>query len=107
MQKVKWTDEDGLNHLSLITNNMSYSDVEKGLPHDPPDLTRLDWDEIVRELHNLLLDRGIITLRDINELKMLNNSILKVIAPRISELYREQTGYDTNNGTNNGNKEKT
>ena len=105
MKKIEYTDEEGFNHLSLIQNNMSLSDAQKGILLDPPDLTRLDWDEIVRDLHNLLVKRGLITIKDVNELQTLNNTILKVIAPRISELYRETTN-NNNNGQNNGNKEK-
>ena len=82
---------------------MSLSDAQKGILLDPPDLTRLDWEEIVRDLHNLLVKRGLITIKDVNELQTLNNTILLVIAPRISELYRETTN---NNEQNNGNKEK-
>lgn len=89
---------------------MSLSDAQKGVLLDPPDLTRLDWDEIVRDLHNLLVARGLITMKDVNELQTLNNTILKVIAPRIGALYREQPDYEQMNGTNgtnnNINKEK-
>ncbi len=106
MKKIEYTDKEGFNHHSLITNNMSLSEAQKGVLSDPPDLTRLDWDEIVRDLHNLLVKRGLITIKDVNELQTLNNSILTVVAPRISELYRGKANYETNGKIENINKEK-
>lgn len=106
MKKVVWEDENGFNHHSLINNNMPMSDVQKGLLLDPPDITKLDWEEIVRDLHNLLVARGLKTMKDVNELQTLNNSILTVIAPRISKLYREQAYENTNGQIEKHNKEK-
>lgn len=94
MRLIRYTTEDGWKWQSWITEDMVASEAEKGIPHDAPDTSRLPWGDIERELHNLLLERGLITLKDVNDnAGMLNNTILKVIQPRLVALYKENPGY--------------
>ena len=94
MRLVQYEDEDGKLFQSWITENMSLSEAEKGLPHNPPDLSRLDCDAVWREINNLLIKQSIITLKDVGDNNnVLSNTILGAILPKLIELYKEQPGY--------------
>jgi predicted nuclease with TOPRIM domain len=107
MKLIKYVDEnDGKTKQSFITDDMSHYDVDKGIPYNPPDLSRIDWGLVEKELHNLLLERGLITLQDITE-KGLSNAILLVVQPKIQQLYKEHpTGFRRVVPQMNGHKEK-
>lgn len=94
MRLVRYETEDGWKFQSWIKDDMPVSEAEKGLPHNPPDISSLPWEDIKRELHNLLLDRDLITLKDVDDSPgMLGNTILKIIQPRLVALYKENPGY--------------
>ena len=103
MRLVRYTTEDGWKYQSWITEEMLVSESEKGIPHNPPDVTRLPWGDIKREMHNLLIDRNLITLKNVDENPgMLGNTILKIIQPRLVALYKENPGYKKSpNGIHN------
>ena len=94
MRLVRYETDDGWKYQSWIPDNMPALEAEKGIPHNPPDVTRLDWNGIQREINNLLIDRELITLKDVdNHSGMLGNTILKTILPKLIELYKENSGY--------------
>lgn len=107
MRLVRYETEDGWKYQSWIPEHLPVSEAEKGIPHNPPDPSRLDWGAIERELNNLLIDRDIITLKDVNDHSgVLSNTILSVIQPRLIELYKENPGYKKSpNGMQGSNKE--
>lgn len=90
MRLVKWTDDAGYNHLSLVRDGDPNDEAQWGVVQDPPDLHQLDWDAIVKEMHNLLVDRGLITWQDV---QMSGNGvsamIQTVLKRKIISLYRE------------------
>ena len=91
MQRVRVVDADGYMHQYLVTDSTPDEEIEKGLPCDPPDVRQLDWNEIARELHNLLLRRGLVTLDDVNaQQNAVGNTILSVIRPRVIALYKQK-----------------
>lgn len=92
MRLVRYEDESGFLHQSLIREDMPLSDAHMGVPHDPPDLTRLDWQEIQKEINNLLIERNLITLKNISR-GALENTIKSVIIPKLIQLYKENPGY--------------
>ena len=64
MKLLKWADENGFKRQSWVKNN----DVvpEYGIPYDPPDLSSLELSqEKCRELHNRLIESGLITYLDV------------------------------------------
>ncbi len=94
MRLVQYEDEQGFLHQSLIKENMPLSDANMGVPVDPPDITRLDWLEIQREINKQLIDRNLITLKDIVHQKSgLENIIKSVIVRKLIQLYKENPGY--------------
>jgi hypothetical protein len=57
----------------------------------PPDLRGLDWAAIVRELHNLLVDRGLITWKDVQVSQNgINSALMTVLKNKIINLYKLQ-----------------
>ena len=69
MKLIKWTDERGWLRQSWIGDNESEDQAPEGIPANPPDLSQLDYEEIFKELNNLLVERGLITFlgREISE----------------------------------------
>jgi len=91
MRLVTWTDEDGYRHQSLLRDNDPDTDALYGIPQDPPDLHALDWEGIIREMHNLLLDRGLITWRDVQASHNGVTAVIQTVLKRkMVELYRSQ-----------------
>lgn len=91
LKLVTWTDENGYKHQSLLRDNDPDTDAPNGILQDPPDLNALDWEGIKRDIHNLLLDRGLITWRDV---QASHNGVTAVIQTvmkrRMAELYKLQ-----------------
>ena len=89
MRLVKWTDNDGYDHLAWVKNNTSDLDAPEGLPADPPDIHAIDWDEVKKELHNQLVERQLIDWEAVCQSENgLNNVILSVLKRRLQSLYR-------------------
>lgn len=88
MKLVITEDKRGYLHRYYITDDMKEKDAEKGIPDDPIDVEQLDWDEIKRELHNLLVKRAIINIKDVPTMRHLSNTILSVLQPRLVGLYK-------------------
>ena len=78
MRLVIWTDQNGYKHRSLIRNSDPNDKApEIGIPMDPPDLDKLNWepvlkvapdldlDEFKRKLHNRLVQMSLITWKDV------------------------------------------
>ncbi|MHC4544801.1 MAG: hypothetical protein ACYTDW_19690 [Planctomycetota bacterium] len=91
MKLVKWTDKDGFNHLSLLRESDPDDLAPSGIMQSPPDLRGLDWAAIVRELHNLLVDRGLITWKDVQVSQNgINSALMTVLKNKIINLYKLQ-----------------
>lgn len=90
MRLVRWTDEDGYKHLSWIRDDDTDQDAPGGLPHDPPDVRQIDWEAIQRDLHNLLVERELLTWDDVQKKDgQLFNAALTVLKRPLLALYRE------------------
>lgn len=88
---VKWTDQEGFNHLSLLRESDPDDLAPSGVVQSPPDLRSLDWQAIVKELHNLLVERGLITWRDVQiSQNGVNAVITTVLKKKIIDLYKLQ-----------------
>lgn len=90
MRLVEWTDRHGYKHKSLILDSDPDYKAPEGVLQDPPDVRQLDWDEIQRDLHNALVERGLLTWTDVQrEQNGLSGAISAVMKNRIVRLYRE------------------
>jgi hypothetical protein len=96
MRIVVWTDESGFKHRSLIRDDDDDHFAPYGIPLDPPDLRHLDWDNLIRELHNLLVDKGISTWDDVQASQTgVTSSVLAVLKGPIVGLYRKKQSDDS------------
>lgn len=89
MKLVTYTDENGFNHNSLLRDGDT--DPAAGLLQSPPDLRQLDWEEIARVIHNKLLERGLLTLKDVQiRSTEFNQIILASVGKKILALYQQE-----------------
>ena len=82
---------------SAETKTVAIVTPDMGLLDDPPNLDELDWMQIKRELHNLLVKRAIISIDSSAEMKNLSNTIVSVVQPKIVALLRQKKDF-TNGG---------
>lgn len=90
MKTIDYIDRDGYKRRRIIRDNVPDKEAHRGIPLEPPDLSQLDWKEIERNLHNRLMDRGLITMKDVRELKTLQNAVVSIVQPEIVRLYKQQ-----------------
>jgi hypothetical protein len=91
MKRIKWQDESGLFHYSLVRDSDSDEDYKYGIPDDPPNINDIDWAGVKRDLHNLLVNREIINLEDIARVPGgLRNAVESVLVRRVQALYLQK-----------------
>lgn len=91
MKIVEWVDEQGFKHKSLLRDQDPDRLAPSGVPLDPPDLNRLDWEGLKRELHNLLLEKGLRTWKDVQKSQNgVTSSIVTVFKRPIISLYKSE-----------------
>lgn len=89
MKLLTFTDDEGYNHKSLVRDNDT--DPAIGLIQSPPDLRQLDWEAIVKNIHNALLERELFTIQDVQiRSTEFNQIILARVVKQIYRLYQEQ-----------------
>jgi hypothetical protein len=76
MRLVIYEDKDGWKCGSMIRDDDPDNYAPKGLPKNPPDLRDLDWDGIMREINNALVDRELFTWRDV---QLSQNGITSIV----------------------------
>lgn len=89
MKLVHWTDNSGLKHRALVRDDDSDEAVVHGIPLDPPNLDRIDWDGIKRELHNALVEHNITTWLDYQRSPIVLNIITSAVKRQLVALYRD------------------
>jgi len=89
MRLVKWTDKRGYKHRSLVRDDDPDEMGPQGILQDPPSLDELDWEAIKMDLHNNLVDIGLISWRNVQEVRGLRGAILSAMKRRLVYLYRE------------------
>lgn len=91
MRLVQWVDENGYVRQSYVKDDDPDEMAVSGIRHEPPDITRLDWEAIQRELHNELVKRNLISWKDIQaQQNSLVPTISSVLKRRLIALYREK-----------------
>ena len=89
MRLVQWTDKHGYKHRSLVRDDDPDEMASQGILQDPPNLDELDWEAIKRDIHNRLVDAGLISWRDVQEKRGLRGAILSSMKRELILLYRE------------------
>ena len=91
MKLASWEDERGYVMQSFIPDGTSYELAPNGIPHNPPDLSEIDWEDVARELHNALVAQGLITWKDVQrQQNTLVPVIVSTIKRRLVTLYRKK-----------------
>lgn len=81
--------EDGDGKLQAFWVRDTDTGIEHGIPDSPPDLDRLDWDEIKRELNNHLVTERFTTWHDVQlRQDLFTGLVLSVVRNRIVNLYK-------------------
>lgn len=89
MKLLTFTDDNGYSYKSLVRDNDT--DPSIGLIQSPPDLRQLDWEAIAKNIHNALLERGLLTIQDVQiRSTEFNQIILAKVGKKIFSLYQEQ-----------------
>ena len=87
MRLIQRTNGDGFKHLYYVKD--SDFDTATGIPANPPDIRQLDWEGIIKDIHNGLVDNRLIQLSNIQHSNSgLDNIILVAIKRRLIALYR-------------------
>lgn len=89
MKQVKWVDEKGWKHVSIVQDNAKPEQYAKGLPTDPPDLRRINWETVAMELNNLLVDRNLLSYADLQRPNNgLENAVRSILLKEIILLFK-------------------
>lgn len=89
MRTVEWTDANGYKWRSLVRDDDPDEMAKQGILQGPPNLERLDWEAVRRDLHNALVNSGLFSWRDVQEKQGLRGPILTALKRRIVTLYKE------------------
>lgn len=91
MRLVTWEDKDGYLRQAHVKDSDPDSMAKKGVQHKMPDLSQIDWDDVQKELHNILVRRGLVTWADVVEQQnSLGPTIASVLKRRLVALYRQK-----------------
>ena len=89
MKLLTYEDTNGYKHKSMVRD--MDTDPSIGLLHSPPNLDQLDWHVIRVTLHNLLLEKGIVSLSDAqNKQNEFNQCVLIAVAKPLMRLYQKE-----------------
>lgn len=91
MRIVVVEDRLGYKRAYWVKNEDPDDMAEEGLPLNPPNLDFLEWEEVKRDLHNMLVDRGLFTWMDVQKAQNgVTSSILGAMRKRLINLYRNR-----------------
>jgi len=91
MRIVIKTDRFGYKRAYWVKNEDSDDVAEEGIPLNPPNLDFLEWEEVKRDLHNMLVDRGLFTWMDVQRAQNgVTSSVLAAMRKRVISLYRNR-----------------
>lgn len=90
MKIVEWKDKDGYERSRMIKEGDPDELAAFGKPLEPPDLERLDWNELKRALYHELKARGLYSWQDVQRSQNgVTSAILTVFRKKVIDLYRE------------------
>jgi len=90
MRRVICTDDDGFRKVVMLRNSDPDSMARAGIPVSLP-ADDLDWGAIKRDLNNILIDRGLFTLDDVEASKDgLRSAIMYALFRKLANAYKEK-----------------
>jgi hypothetical protein len=90
MKNVIWTDGSGWRRRSALPDSYSDERAAEGVPAGPPDVRRVDWEAVMRDLNNMLVDGEVWTWDDVQRRgQQVQGAILSALKTQLVRLYRE------------------
>lgn len=91
MRMVITTDRRGYKRAWWVVDEDPDELAEEGIPLNPPDLDLLEWEEVKKSLHNMLVERGLFTWMDVQRAQSgVTGAILTAMKRRLISLYRNR-----------------
>jgi len=85
-----WQDENGFLRAVWIPDNRPDLPISAGVPVGA-DLSEIDWQAVHKEIHNLLIERGLIDWNDVQHQQTgVTSAILSVLKPKIIQCFRKK-----------------
>ena len=89
MRTVIWEDRSGYTRASLVRDGDPDEAAEYGIPVDPPDVDKIDWEEVKRDLHNNLVRKGLFTYEDMQKAQnAIRSVVILALHKKVVDLYR-------------------
>lgn len=88
MRPVVYTDGKGYMRRVLVLDSDKDDMAEYGMPAGPPDIERLDWNQIKREINNALVTHGLNTWMDVQRSTVGMNAPMSIIKRHMIMLYK-------------------
>lgn len=88
MRPVIFEDSRGYLRRMLIKDSDPDSMAECGMPAGPPDIEKVDWDMLMRDVHNALVNEGLNTWLDVQRSPVGLQVACNVIKRHFVALYR-------------------
>ena len=67
MRYVEWLDDEGCKRLSMLRDSDSDDMARQGVPVRTIDVDEIDWIAVKRELHNEMVERRLLTWKDVQQ----------------------------------------
>jgi len=91
MKVIRWIDDSGYGRVSIVRDEDSILEAASGLQNGPPDVTTLDWENVVKDLHNALVDRKLFSYQDVIKSKDgVTSAILSALRRKVITLYKQR-----------------
>ena len=99
MRIVKWTDEQGYNRVSWVRDDDPDNLAPQGIPCEVPVAKLVDWERVKRDVHNQLVERGILSWDDVQRQQdAVTATVRGVVRRAVLQTLRESNSKDTNGG---------
>ena len=91
LKRVIYTDKDGFKFVTLLRDGDADEAAASGIPVGPPDLHGLDIEGAFKEINSMLVDRNILTFKDLQRPNNgLASAVAKPIMKRLIQLYKNE-----------------
>jgi hypothetical protein len=98
LKRAIFTNKHGWKYVRLVRDGDSEEAAESGIPVGPPDLNKLDWEGAKKDINNLLVDRDLLTYKDLQRAYTgLASAVAKPIMKRLIQIYKNETYKESNN----------
>lgn len=89
MKRVIWTDDQGMKHRAILPDNVGDDMAKFGIPDGPPDILRMDWNSIQREINQYIIDNGLWGQDEMTSSQSGVAGALVILKRHLLALYRE------------------